>query len=59
MERQYPERFAKPEIQLNLDCASRESQKHDQMQLWLQSVMPSIRQIVDSQPEEGKEVDFD
>ena len=53
MERQYPERFAKPEIQLNLDCASRESQKHEQIQLFLQQVSPSIKHIVDSQPKEG------
>ena len=53
MERQYPERFAKPEIQLNLDCASRESQKREKMQLFLQQVSPTIQQIVDSQPEEG------
>jgi hypothetical protein len=52
MERQYPERFAKPEIQLNLNCASREAQKREQMHLFLQQVSPSIRKIVDSQPEE-------
>jgi hypothetical protein len=52
MERQYPERFARPEIQLNLDCASRESQKREQMQLFLEQVRPTIQQIVESQPEE-------
>ena len=54
MERQYPERFAKPEIQLNLNCASRESQKREHMQSWLQSVMPTVQQIVDSAAGRGK-----
>jgi hypothetical protein len=37
---------------LNLDCASKESQKREHMQSWLRGVMPSIQQIVNSQPEE-------
>ena len=58
MERQYPERFARPEIQLNLDCASRESRKREQMQLFLEQVSPSVKQIVESQPKEGICIDW-
>jgi hypothetical protein len=52
MERQYPESFARPEIQLNLGRTSADSLKRERMESWLQGVIPSIHQIVDSAPEE-------
>jgi hypothetical protein len=58
MERQYPERFAKPEIQLNLNCASRELQERERMRLFLEQVSPSVKQIVESQPKEGICIDW-
>jgi len=35
MERQYPDNFARPEIQLNLGRASADSLKREHMQSWL------------------------
>jgi hypothetical protein len=52
LERQYPERFARPEIQLNLGRASTDSQKRENTLLWLNRELPSIERIVQSQPEE-------
>src|SRR6476646_5383910 len=45
LERQYPERFARPEIQLNLGRASTESQKREDFLIWLQKEQPLIREI--------------
>jgi predicted dehydrogenase len=52
MERQYPERFARPEVQFNLASSSTNSRKQEDFSLRLQKLEPSIRAIVDSQPEE-------
>jgi transposase len=52
MERQYPERFARPEVQFNLASSSTNSRKQDDFSIRLQKSEPIIRAIVDSQPEE-------
>jgi hypothetical protein len=41
-----------PEIQLNLGRTLADSQKREHTLLWLEEVMPSIQQIVESRPEE-------
>ena len=52
LERQFPERFARPEIQLDLGRVSADSQKRENLLIWLQKEQPFIREIVESQPEE-------
>jgi len=52
LERQFPERFARPEIQLNLGRASAASQEREHTLLWLKRELPYIDQLVESQPEE-------
>ena len=52
LERQHPERFARPEIQLTLGRASADSQNRERTLLWLNRELPSIERIVQSQPEE-------
>src|SRR6478672_3030602 len=45
LERQYPERFARPEIQLNFGRVSADSQKRENTLLWLNRELPSIERI--------------
>ena len=52
LERQHPERFARPEIQLTLGRVSADSQNREHTLLWLNKELPSIERIVQSQPEE-------
>jgi hypothetical protein len=51
LERQFPERFARPEIQLNLGRASADSQKREDLLMWLRKEQPFVREIVESAPE--------
>jgi hypothetical protein len=51
LERQFPERFARPEIQLNLGRVSADSQKRDDLLIWLQKEQPFVREVIESQPE--------
>ena len=52
LERQFPERFARPEIQLNLGRVSADSHKRENLSIWLQKEQPFSRETAESQPEE-------